>query len=69
MKLTEVLEYAGTLDDTERFQLWESCGDHDLSALPTTETGGGTPSRYCNNCWTAFSDGGSPINPPKFPSS
>ena len=67
MKLREVLERAGELDAAERLRLWEACGEHDLKALPTTETGGGTPPRYCSKCWTAFSYSGAVMNPLKFP--
>jgi hypothetical protein len=56
MTLHEVLRHAAQMTTTDRRKLVETCGTHDVNALPTTVTGGYPgPPHYCPLCYTAFS--------------
>jgi hypothetical protein len=59
MTLHEVLVHATEMNVADRRKLVETCGTHDVAALPTTVTGGYPgPPHYCPVCYTAFNPAG-----------
>lgn len=67
LTLEEVLALAAAMGADERWQIWQFCGEHDLSTLRTTAGAGIPPSRYCPDCMTAWTAAGRALNEPRPP--
>ena len=56
--LDDVLAYAATIGADERWQIWQSCGEHDQSTLCSVAGASGSSQRYCPDCTTAWTASG-----------
>jgi hypothetical protein len=66
MTLEEVMQLAAQFGPGERWTVWMKCGTHNVTALPTTETGGeGGPFSYCPICLCAWDKNQALLNVPK----